>query len=82
MVHTLWLISKGSGKQRPGFVARGDARGHGPRKGKWTVCSSRRRPWGVYVGRLTFVRGGWGAQQQAHPVRVQILRYLRKLTFL
>ena len=29
---------------RPGFVARGDARGHGPRKGKWTLCS-RRQGW-------------------------------------
>ena len=24
---------------RAGFVARGDARGHGPRKGKWILCS-------------------------------------------
>ena len=27
---------------QPGFVARGDARGHGPRKGKWTLCRCRR----------------------------------------
>ena len=26
---------------RPGFVARGDARDHGPRKGKWALRSSR-----------------------------------------
>ena len=31
---------------RFGFVARDDARGHGPRKGKWTLRSSR-RGWGV-----------------------------------
>ena len=28
---------------RPSFVARGDAYGYGPRKGKRTLCSSRRR---------------------------------------
>ena len=28
---------------QPGFVTRDDARGHGPRKGKWTLCSSRWR---------------------------------------
>ena len=26
------------GLPRPGFVARGAARGHAPRKGKWTLC--------------------------------------------
>ena len=39
---------------RPGFVSRGDARGHCPRKGKWTLCSSRR---GEEV-RVPFAFGG------------------------
>ena len=41
----------------PRFVARGDANGHGPREGKWTLCSSRRRGGALSLPRLTIHAG-------------------------
>ena len=38
---------------RPGFVARGDARGHGPQKGKWTLV--------VVDGLVSVFPSFWGA---------------------
>ena len=51
-----WFFLTVGCEPRPGFVARGDARGHGPRKGKWTLCSSRRRG-----GVCSFPSGGRSA---------------------
>ena len=36
------LTVNGTFRAAARFVARSNARGHAPRKGKWTLCSSRR----------------------------------------